>query len=103
MNISISLDSVYVPSEDIVSRDIVGKRVIVPIGSGIGDIEDEIYMLNETGRAIWDKLDGEKSLQEIAETLAVEYNAPTVEVKKDVLGIVAELFRRKMVVAVEKD
>ena len=103
MNMSISLDSVYIPSEDIVSRDVVGKRVIVPIGSGICGMEDEIYTLNDTGRAIWDRLDGKKSLQEIAESLAAEYNTPTSEIEKDVQGIIAELFRRRMVITVGND
>ena len=47
------LDIIYVPSEDVVAREIEGEMIIVPIASGIGDMEDELYTLNETGKAIW--------------------------------------------------
>lgn len=86
-------------SEDVVSRDIMGELLIVPLAAGIGDMEDEIYTLNETGRGIWERLDGKSNLQEIACALAAEYDAPEGEIERDVLGIVTELFRRRMIVA----
>ena len=52
------MDAVYAPSEDVVAREIEGELIIVPLVAGIGDMEDELYTLNETGRAIWDRLDG---------------------------------------------
>jgi len=50
---SITPESVCVPSEDVVSREIEGELIIVPIASGIGDMDDELYTLNDPGRAIW--------------------------------------------------
>jgi hypothetical protein len=91
------LDSDYVPSEDVVARDIEGELIIVPLASGIGDAEDEIYTLNETGRAIWQKLDG-RSLKEVTKALRDEFEAPAGEIERDVVGLVEELFKRKMVV-----
>ena len=44
----------YVPSEDIVAREIEGELIIVPLAAGIGDMEDELFSLNETGREIWE-------------------------------------------------
>jgi hypothetical protein len=90
--------SVFQRSEDVVSRDIMGELIIVPLTSGIGDMEDEIYTLNETGRSIWERLDGSASLGEIAGVLSEEYDAPEGEIERDVQGIVAELLRRRMVV-----
>lgn len=93
----ITLDRTYIPSEDIVARVIEGELIIVPLVSGIGDMDDELYTLNETGRAIWSRLDGEKSLREIAAELAAEFNTAPGVVEHDVLGLIAELERRKMV------
>ncbi len=70
----------------------------MPLSSGIGDLEDELYTLNDTGVAIWEHLDGNRSLQEIAETLTSEYDAPAGEIERDVLGLVAELLKRGIVV-----
>lgn len=96
----ITLESICKPSEDIVSREIEGELIIVPITSGIGDMEDELYTLNETGRAIWDQLDGKTSLGDIAKALAEEYDASPGDIGRDVQGIVGELVRRRIVVAV---
>lgn len=100
MEIVITRDSVFQRSEDVVSREIMGELIIVPLASGIGDQEDEIYTLNETGRSIWERLDGKLSLQEIAIDLAAEYDAHDGEIERDVQGIITELFRRRIVVAI---
>jgi hypothetical protein len=92
------LDAVYAPSDDIVAREIEGELVIVPLVAGIGDMEDELYTLNETGKAIWDRLDGARTLRQIASELAAEYRASAAEIERDVIGLVTELARRKMVV-----
>jgi len=99
MTSSLKLDSVCRASEDIVVREIEGEVIIVPLVSGIGDMEDELYTLNETGRAIWEKLDGRKSLREIAGELAAEFEAPRELIERDVVGLMEELLERKMVVA----
>jgi len=90
--------SVCAHSEDVVSREIEGELIIVPIASGIGDLEDELYTLNETGRAIWQRLDGKHTLGAVAADLAEEYAAPLEQVTRDVLGLAAELARRKILV-----
>ncbi len=98
MNGKIHLDSIYGPSGEIVAREIEGEIIIVPLTSGIGDMEDELYTLNETARAIWRKLDGARSLREAAAELAAEFGAPIETIEQDVVGLVEELASRKMVV-----
>ncbi|MCX5698164.1 MAG: PqqD family protein [Candidatus Omnitrophica bacterium] len=88
----------YAPSEDVVARDVQGEFIIIPITSGIGDLEDEIFTLNDTGRAIWDKLDGKRSLKEVASALSDEFDSSSEEIEKDVLGITEELLKRRMLV-----
>ncbi|MGA9349074.1 MAG: PqqD family protein [Anaerolineae bacterium] len=98
MEPSITLDNICAPSEDVVAREIEGELIIVPLAAGIGDMEDELYTLNETGKAIWGRLDGTRSLRQIANELAAEYSAPAADIERDVTGLVAELARRKMLV-----
>ena len=94
----VRLDAAYALSEDIVARVIEGELIIVPLTAGIGDLEDELFTLNETGRAIWERLDGRTPLRAVAAALAAEYDAPPEEIERDVLGLVGELLRRKMLV-----
>ena len=49
----------------------------LPLTAGIGDMDDELYSLNDTGKDIWDRLDGEHSLRQIASDLTKEYTAPS--------------------------
>ena len=96
MKNEISRESVFAPSEDVVARDIDGEILLIPIASGIGDMEDELYSLNETGRAIWEQLDGISSLEQIVVRLSKEFNAPLEQIRNDVFGLVTELDKRHM-------
>ena len=97
MDISDALDTAYAPSENVVAREIEGEIIIVPLVAGMGETDDELFTLNDTGRAIWRKLDGRRSLRQIIGELSTEYDAATGEIEADVVGIVEELAKRKMV------
>ncbi len=97
MEDKVTLDGVYGPSEDIVAREIEGEVVIIPLVSGIGDMEDELFTLNETGRAVWRKLDGTRTLRQVARELADDFEAPAGVIEGEVAGLVAVLAARRMV------
>ncbi len=99
MDAQLTLDAICVPSENVVAREIEGELLIVPLAAGIGDSDDELYTLNPTGQAIWQRLDGRRTLREVAAALVEEFNAPLAKVETDVLGLASELARRGMLVA----
>jgi hypothetical protein len=97
---SIALENIYKPSDDVVAREIEGEIIIVPLVAGIGDMEDELFTLNDSGKAIWDQLDGQRSLAEVVAALTPEFEeAEDGAIERDVLGLVAELVARRMLVA----
>ncbi len=100
MPVQADLDAVYAPSPDVVARTIEGELIIVPISAGVGDLEGELYTLNETGHAIWDRLDG-RTLRQIVLALAEEFDAPAEVLERDAVGLVGELLRRSIVVRKE--
>lgn len=95
---AVTSHSKCLPSDDVVSREIEGELIIVPITSGIGDLEDELYTLNETGKAIWQRLDGQRTIADIATEIAAEFDAPLETINRDVLGFSEELVRRKILI-----
>lgn len=95
-------DAIYVPSEEVVAREIEGEMIIVPLTAGIGDADDELFTLNDTGKAIWKQLDGQRSLKNIVENLSAEFESQPGEIERDVTGLVEELLKRKMLVEVPK-
>jgi hypothetical protein len=94
MNAPVTLETVCAPSEDVVAREIEGEIVIVPLVAGICDAEDELYTLSPTGQAIWNMLDGQRTLGQVAAALTEEYDVTQVEIEADVLGFAAEMTRR---------
>ncbi len=100
MDSTASLQGIYRPSDEVVDRDIEGEVILVPLTGGVGDLEDELFTLNKTGKDIWRGLDGKRSLGEVVEHLRLEYDGDESEMVRDVLGLVQELLKRRMVVEV---
>lgn len=98
MKPKVEIKGVYVPSDNIVARVIDDELLIVPLVSRIADMDEDLFTLNETGKAIWEKLNGRNRLKDIVEALATEFDAPAGEIEKDVMGLMEELLRRRMVV-----
>ena len=94
MEKQVTVNTICVPSDDVVAREIEGDMIIVPLVAGIGDADDELYTLNETGKAIWKKLDGQRSLENISAELTDEFSSPAEEIKADVQGFAVEMVRR---------
>lgn len=57
----ISHERVYRKSPDIVSRNVVGEVILVPIRRRLADI-DSLFALNEVAARIWGLIDGQRSL-----------------------------------------
>ncbi len=102
MDLTVDIDAAYVPSEEIVAREIQGEFIIVPITSGIGDLEDDIFSLNETARSVWSKLDGKKNIKEVIADLQIEFEDSAADIENDVMGLVTELLRRRMLVEAKR-
>lgn len=94
MNVPVTLETVCAPSEDVVAREIEGDIVIVPLAAGICDAEDELYTLNSTAKAVWDMLDGQRTLGQVVAALIEEFDAEQAEIEADVLGFASEMTRR---------
>ena len=97
MSEPIDLNAVYTPSENVVAREIEGELILVPITSGVGDMEDELYTLNDTGKVIWEHLGERKPLSSLVTSLSETYDAAESEIEEDVKGLLLELLKRNMV------
>jgi hypothetical protein len=100
VEVRVSLDGLYKPSENVVARTVEGELIIVPLVAGIGDLEDELFTLNETAKAIWERLDGKRKLRDVLHELSEEFEASEGEIEQDLIGLVGELVGRRILVAV---
>jgi hypothetical protein len=101
MESQVTLDAVVAASQDVVARRIEDELILVPLVGDIGDRDDELFSLNDTGMVIWDCLDGQRTLRDVAAELAERFDDPGGEIEADVIGLVSELARRRMVVVRE--
>ena len=100
MKKKLTLDTVYKVSGDVVVREIESDIIIIPFASGFDDSENEPYILNTTGQAVWQKLNGHRSLKDIVKDLPAEFKAPVKVIEKDVIRFVEKLLIRKMLIEV---
>ena len=87
----------YRKSNDVVAREIEGELIIIPIVAGIGNMENEIYALDEIGQEIWSRIDGKRSVGEIINDLCVLYDADRKTIQKDALGLIKEIASRNII------
>jgi hypothetical protein len=97
MNSNVILKQVFVPSPDVFYREIEGTVVIIPVSAKVGEVENELFSLNDTGKVIWEKLDGIRPVGTIVRELADEFDAPEGEIEQDVCGLLAELLKQNII------
>jgi|PlaIllAssembly_1097288.scaffolds.fasta_scaffold772643_1 UDP-N-acetyl-D-mannosaminuronate dehydrogenase len=95
-----SKDSFYAASEDVVARKIENEIILIPVDMDIRDKENQLYTLNSAAQVIWKRLNKGKSLRDIIADLTVEFSAPAKVIEKDVIALVKELLKRKLLVMV---
>jgi hypothetical protein len=85
-----NLDTCFVKENDLVTRDIAGESIIVPIKGHVGDLEG-IFTLNEVGAMIWRLIDGRTTGRQLAEAVRNEYDPGASEAEKDVVDFLRSL------------
>jgi len=85
-----TLDTCFAKEKDLVTRDIAGENIIVPIKGHVGDLEG-IFTLNEVGAMIWQLMDGQTTGRQLAEAVRDEYNVEATEAEKDVVDFLRSL------------
>jgi hypothetical protein len=75
---------------DFVTRAIADETIVVPIRSGVGDL-DSIYTFNEVGAKVWSLIDGSRTVDDIVAAIEGEFAVETEEARRDVLELIATL------------
>ena len=90
----------FIQDQGVVTRQIAGETVLVPIRSGAADL-DFIYTSNDTGTTIWECLDGEKDVNQVVEEICREYDVSPEEATQDVMEFLSALEAAGLVVPAE--
>ena len=84
------LDYCYQKDPDMVSREIAGEVILVPIRSNVGDLES-VYTLNETAALAWTLFDGSLTVNQIQDKIVTEYEVDEDEAQRDLIELIQQL------------
>ena len=90
LSMDVSPGDVYRCRDDLVTREIVGETIVVPITGELADLQ-QVYSLNTTGAFVWGRLDGTTSLEVIHQALTRQFKVGKKAAWADLVELVADL------------
>ena len=93
-----TLNGVFVASTAIVARRVGEETILVPVSSGVGDL-DAIYTLSDVAARVWTLLREPASLRQIVDVVCDEYDVAREVVTQDVSEFLETLASKKLVEA----
>jgi coenzyme PQQ synthesis protein D (PqqD) len=87
------------------SRPVRAERVLAQANAEslilLNPDDGQYYTLDEIGARIWQLCDGSRALTDVVTTIHAEYDAPVSEIRSDVLELVSELARERLLAGVQ--
>lgn len=84
----LTLDSLVVPSEEAVSRDLDGEAVILDLAT------NRYFGLDQVGARVWCLVEGHGHLRTVFNTMLAEYNVTPERLEQDLMELVRTLVDR---------
>lgn len=93
------LERVFRRNDSLVTRDLAGEKVIIPVRGKVGDL-GSIYTLNGVGKDVWELMDGKRDVAAILAALGDEYAVEFETLSADVQVLLADMQQEGLIVAV---
>ena len=90
------MDTILKKSENVVFRKIQDEYILVPIVASAADVES-IFILNETGAAVWEMIDGVRKLSDIVGNIKSEYESEGEQTERDIMAFVDDMMEARVV------
>jgi Coenzyme PQQ synthesis protein D (PqqD) len=94
-----SRDIRFIRNQEVVSRKIEGELIIVPIRSGVGDL-NSLYTLNPVGSLLWEFMTEEHTVGEMVQRVCDEFEVTKAQAGKDIQTFLDSLVEEKLVQSV---
>jgi Coenzyme PQQ synthesis protein D (PqqD) len=95
----LAMDVRFIRNQEVVARKIEGELIIVPIRSGVGDL-NSLYTLNEVGSVLWDFMTEGHTLTEMVQRVCDEFEVTTGQARSDIEAFLDSLLEEKLVLSV---
>ena len=90
------MTSVYQKKSELLARRIAGETIIVPIRGRMADMQN-IFAVNVVAEFIWERMDGKRTLDQIAGEVAQHFEVSEDVARSDVAEFVDELSRAGLI------
>ena len=88
----------FVRNHQVVSRKIEGELIIVPIRSGVGDL-NSLYTLNSVGSVLWEFMTEGHTVPEMVQRICDEFDVTAPQARRDIEAFLASLLEEKLVLS----
>lgn len=82
--------------EEVVEREVAGEVFLVPIRGRLADLQ-ELFVLNEVGSWLWARLDGRRTIAELAAGVAAEFEVDESRAREDTAAFLEDLLEAGLV------
>ena len=86
----------FIRNRDVVSRQIEGELIIVPIRHGVGDL-NSLYTLNPVGSVLWNFMMEGHTLPEMVQRICDEFDVTTAQAQSDIHNFLDSLLEEKLI------
>ncbi len=86
----------FIRNREVVSRQIEGELVIVPIRRGVGDL-NSLYTLNSVGSILWEFMTEEHTLPEMVSRVCDEFEVSTKQARADIQEFLGSMLEEKLI------
>jgi len=95
----LSADARFRRNLEVVSRQIDGELVIVPIRRGVGDL-NSLYTLNPVGSVLWDFMKESHTILEMVEKVCDEFEVSSAQANQDIEAFLDSLLEEQLIESV---
>ncbi len=95
----LSNDVRFMRNQEVVSRKIQGELILVPIRSGVGDL-NSLYTLNPVGSVLWEFMNEGHTVIEMVQRICEEFEVTKTQAQQDIETFLGSLLDEKLVLSV---
>jgi coenzyme PQQ biosynthesis protein PqqD len=98
MSEELTRNTICMQSEDVVSREIEGELILIPLNLNVSEEAEELFNLNNSARAIYELCDGENTLGDVIDHVQEKFSGSAEEIEENVLGFCKMLVNKHIFV-----
>ena len=90
------MDARYRKNDNVVTREIAGETLLVPVHGELADMQ-RIFSLTGVGAFIWDRIDGSNSVADLCEGVLERFDVDAQTAEADTRALIRDLLENGLI------